>query len=78
MQEREQAQNFEPLGADWTYESDGIFLLNFFRNPESQSPPLSNSQGYSCLGNESKASPSCKTCKALERWFDTLEASLDT
>ncbi len=32
-QEREHAQNFKPLGADWTYENDGGFLLGIPQGP---------------------------------------------
>ncbi len=75
VQEREHAKNFESLGADWTYEHDGIFLLDFLRDPKAQSRPSSDSRGYS--GSKSKAAPSCGTCGKLGRWFDTLETNLD-
>jgi hypothetical protein len=74
-QEREHAQNFKPLGADWTYENDGDFLLDFLRDPPSRARSGSRSRGYRHPGDRSKSLRTCSTCKKLESHYGNLHTN---
>ncbi len=64
MKTREHVINFKALGADWTYENDGGFVLGFLRNHPG---PLSRGQPAT--------SPPCDTCAELSDPYDTLRTS---